>query len=90
MSVIKYTENGIFGNAVQLDSDSAIIEIEFAPRVCKHEDSSKKYDDICKYLEQFSNGKNVSTSNVVMEIDTETDTDGIMYIQRVVLQVTIN
>ena len=90
MSVIKYTENGISGNVEHLNGNSVIVEIEFAPRFCKYEDRSKKYDDVCKYLEQFSNGKNVSTSNVVMGIETETDTNGIMYILRVALQVTIN
>lgn len=90
MSVIKYTENGISGNTEHLNGDSAIVEIEFAPRFCKYEDRSKKYDDICKYLEQFANGEKVSTSNVVLDIKTETDANGITYIQRVTLQVTIN
>lgn len=90
MSVIKYTENGISGNTEHLNGDSAIVEIEFAPRFCKYEDRSKKYDDICRYLEQFANGKKVLTTNVVVDIATEADTDGIMYVQRVALQVTIN
>ena len=90
MSVIKYTENGISGNVEHLNGNSVIVEIEFAPRFCKYEDRSKKYDDICRYLEQFANGKKVLTTNVVMEIATEADTNGIIYVQRVTLQVTIN
>lgn len=90
MSVIKYTDNGIFGNAEHLNGNSAIVEIEFAPRFCKYEDRSKKYDDVCKYLEQFASGKKVSTDNVISEIETEMDTNEVIYVKRVLLQVTIN
>ena len=90
MSVIKYTENGIFGNAEHLNGNSAIVEIEFAPRFCKYEDRSKKYDDVCKYLEQFANGRKVSTYNVVSVIESEMDTNEETYIKRVLLQVAIN
>lgn len=90
MNVIKYTANGITGNVGQLTYGSVIIEIVFAPKLCKYEDRNIKYENVCKYLEQFASGKKVSTDNVISEIETEMDTNEVIYVKRVLLQVTIN
>lgn len=89
MSIIKYSENGFSGHIEHLPIGPTIVEIECIGKSCKQENAIAMFNDVCKYLERFADGREVLTNNVVSEIKTESDDDA-TYIKKVLLQVVIN
>lgn len=65
------------------------IDISCKGKSCKLEDINTISDSACRYLETFSNGRKISTYNVVSHTETELDCSNIVYVKRILLQVTI-
>jgi hypothetical protein len=89
--MILFYSNNVFSGMVEpLKQDTnPIIDIRCKDKSCRLEDINTISDSACRYLEMFSNGRKISTYNVVSQTETELDCHNVMYVKRILLQVTI-
>lgn len=87
--MLKYIGNSRFEGCVEFNKGETVsnVEIECDYKTCKCEDADLMYDAACRYIEQFANGRKVKNNSVVFICNTETQNDGIEYMNKVVLQV---
>lgn len=89
--MLKYIGNSQFEGCVDLTNVGAapLVEITCGYRTCKLEDANLMYEAACKYIEQFAGGRKVTTYNVIQNCCSETDKQGVEYINTVILQINI-